>query len=400
MEDYDIIADLVNEDLEPKPFLLWDMNYLYDAFKRSMKGSSWKSQPQKFEQDVLYQLTKLSNSLKNHTYESDPTVEFVLNERGKTRYIYGNTIRDRIIRHNLCDNIINPAINNLLIYNNGASQKGKGISFSRKKFETDLHNFYLKYHNIDGYVLLIDFSKFYDNISHQGVKDMFRDILDNESKWLLNLIIDSFNIDITNYPDVDPNNKFDCIAFHEQVADLSKDLPKRFLGKGINIGDQTSQSIGVFYPTRIDTYATVVRGHRWYGRYMDDIYIIHKDKSYLEETLRGIQQLADKYGLFINQKKTRLCKLSDTYRFLQIKYFVTESGKVIKRINPKAITRERRKLKAYKRLLEKGIMEYKDIKNAYKGWICDYHKIMSKKQITHMQSLYFSLFNDTVRYRT
>ena len=398
-EEYNIVADLVDEELKPEPFLLWDMNYLYEAFCKSMKGSSWKGAPQKFEQDVLYQLTLISKSLEDHSYEPDPTVEFVLKERGKTRYIHGNTIRDRIVRHNLCDNVITPTIDNLIIYNNGASQKGKGISFSRKKFETDIHNFYLKYHNIDGYVLFIDFSKFYDNISHQEVRKMFADLLDEESKWLLDLILDSFNIDITNYPSINPNEKFDSIAFHELTPEFSEGLPQRYLNKGIDIGDQTSQNIGVFYPTRIDTYATVVRSHKWYGRYMDDIYIIHKDKDYLEETLRGIQKLANEYGLFINHKKTRICKLSDTYKFLQVKYFMTESGKVVKRINSKAITRERRKLKGYRRLLDKGIMEYTEIKNAYKGWICDYYKLMSKEQIKHMQSLYSELFNDTVRYK-
>lgn len=98
-EEYDIVADLIDEELKPKPFLLWDMNYLYEAFCKSMKGSSWKGAPQKFEQDVLYQLALISKSLEDHSYEPDPTVEFVLSERGKTRYIHGNTIRDRIVRH-------------------------------------------------------------------------------------------------------------------------------------------------------------------------------------------------------------------------------------------------------------------------------------------------------------
>ena len=398
MSDYDIIADMIEDENQSEPHILWDMNYLYDAFKKSMKGSSWKSEPQRYEQSVTMELTKLSKSLENHTYKTDPTVEFILNERGKTRYIHGNTIKDRIVRHNLCDNIITPIIDNYLIYNNGASQKGKGISFSRKRFERDLHNFYLKYGDNKGYVLFIDYSKFYDNIPHAKVKEMFDGLLDEESKWLINDIIDSFNIDITNYPSINPEDKFDSIDFHK-LTPTDENLPKRYLNKGIDIGDQTSQNIGVFYPTRIDTYATIVRGHKWYGRYMDDMYVIHRDKEYLEETLKGMVKLAKEHGLFVNGKKTHICKLSDTYKYLQVKYFLTEKGKVVKRINPKAVTRERRKLKAYKRLLDKSIMRYEDIKKAYKSWICEYHKLMSKQQILNMQKLYTELFNDTVRYR-
>lgn len=399
MDDYDIIADMLYDESIKEPHILWDMNCLYDSFKKSMKGSSWKSEPQKYEQDVMLNLTQLSRSLENHSYTVDPTVEFVLNERGKTRYIHGNTIKDRIVRHNLCDNIITPGIENLIIYNNGASQKGKGISFSRSQFEKHLHNFYLKYGDIDGYILFIDFSKFYDNISHIKTKEMFIDLLDVEAMWLFNLIINSFNIDITNYPTINPNEKFDSIAFHNLTPSSNGSLPKRFLNKGIDIGDQTSQNIGVFYPTRIDTYATVVRCHKWYGRYMDDIYVIDRDKEYLLKTLRGIKELADEYGLFVNEKKTRICKLSDTYKYLQVKYFMTPTGKVVKRINSKSVTRERRKLKSYRRLLDRGIMKYEDIRKAYKGWICDYYKLMSSIQIKNMQTLYAELFHDTVRYK-
>lgn len=399
MDDYDIIADMLYEESIKEPHILWDMNYLYDSFKKSMKGSSWKSEPQKYEQDVMFNLTQLSRSLENHSYTVDPTVEFVLNERGKTRYIHGNTIKDRIVRHNLCDNIITPGVENLIIYNNGASQKGKGISFSRSQFEKHLHNFYLKYGDIDGYILFIDFSKFYDNISHIKTKEMFINLLDVEVMWLFNLIINSFNIDITNYPTINPNEKFDSIAFHNLTPSSDGNLSRRFLNKGIDIGDQTSQNIGVFYPTRIDTYATVVRGHKWYGRYMDDIYVIDRDKEYLLKTLRGIKELADEYGLFVNEKKTRICKLSDTYKYLQVKYFMTPTGKVVKRINSKSVTRERRKLKSYRRLLDRGIMKYEDIRKAYKGWICDYYKLMSSIQIKNMQTLYTELFHDTVRYK-
>ena len=259
--------------------------------------------------------------------------------------------------------------------------------------------FYLKYKNANGYVLFIDFSKFYDNIPHKKTKEMFDELLDEKCKWLLNIIISSFNIDITNYPNINPSDKFDSIKFHKLTPNQSCNLPQRLLDKGIDIGDQTSQNIGVFYPTRVDTYATVVRGHKWYGRYMDDIYIIDKDRNRLMETYEGIKEVADEYGLFINEKKTHICKLTDTFKYLQIKYFMTDTGKVVKRINPKSITRERRKLKSYKRLLDKGIMQYEDIKQAYRSWICDYYKIMSSVQLKNMQSLYKELFGEIVRYK-
>ena len=68
--------------------------------------------------------------------------------------------------------------------------------------------------------------------------------------------------------------------------------------------------------------------------------------------------------------------MSDTFVFLQRKYFVTPTGKVVVRITPKAVTRERRKLKAYKRILDEGIIEYPDIEQAARSWMGENVKYM------------------------
>ena len=43
-----------------------------------------------------------------------------------------------------------------------------------------------------------------------------------------------------------------------------------FWGKSLNIGDQGSQSLSVFYPTKIDNFVKIVCSVKFYGRYMDD----------------------------------------------------------------------------------------------------------------------------------
>ena len=98
-----------------------DMNVLYNAFLASMKGSSWKEEPQRFEIDFLSELTALQDELLSRTYVSSKGSEFTLNERGKIRHIHGGRMRDRVVRHALCDNILAPALDPYLIYNNGAS---------------------------------------------------------------------------------------------------------------------------------------------------------------------------------------------------------------------------------------------------------------------------------------
>ena len=78
-------------------------------------------------------------------YKFKPQSKFIMNERGKTRVIKGEQIHDRIVKHALCDEIVNPAIKKYLIYDNGASIKGKGIKFTRDRLLKHLRKFYSMY---------------------------------------------------------------------------------------------------------------------------------------------------------------------------------------------------------------------------------------------------------------
>ena len=139
---------------------------------------------------------------------------------------------------------------------------------------------------------------------------------------------------------------------------------EKMLRKGVDIGSQPSQNIGIVYPYRLDNYAKIVKVVKGYGRYTDDSYSIARTR---EELLDGLEKEAKEYGLIINRKKTRIVKLSSEFRHLQVCYSLTETGRIIRKINPKNITRERRKLKAYKRLLDSGRIDYATVENAFKS---------------------------------
>lgn len=372
-----------------------DMNILYDAFRASMNGSAWKREPQKFEHNWLEELAALKRELESQTYRTLPGSEFKLNERGKIRHIHGGRMRDRVVRHALCDSVLGPCLSPYLIHNNGASQKGKGLSFARKMFERDLHNYYLAHRSNDGYIGFVDFSKFYDNIQHDKIKELTYPRIPDENWWLMDEILHTMEVDVSYMTDEEYRNcmerKYNSVDYYETISDKQK-TGEKWMPKSVNIGDQVSQDIGVYFPHRVDNYAKIVRGLRFYGRYMDDIYFITETKEEAESVIAGIIQQAKQVGIFVNEKKTHVVKLSSNYKYLQIKYTLTKSGKVIKRINPVSVTREKRKLKSYKRLLEKDEMPYEDIEQAYKSWMGEYALLMSKKQMKNVKKLYKELF--------
>lgn len=145
--------------------ILTDANNLYEAYKASAKGSYWKESTQKFTLHYLKNIFDIQDEIKNRTLTNRPVNEFTLRERGKARPVTSLHINDRIVRHVLCDKILLPEIKKRIIYDNGASIKGRGISQQMKRFEIHLRRYYKLYGN-EGYILFGDFTKFFDNIVH------------------------------------------------------------------------------------------------------------------------------------------------------------------------------------------------------------------------------------------
>lgn len=219
---------------------IFDGNALYDAYIKAKKGSDWKPQVQKFEMTYLLSLAKVQQDLKDETYEFLPGTRFIINERGKTRCITGEQIQDRVVKHVLCDEVITPAIRKHLIYDNGASLEGKGIAFTRRRLETHLHRFYSKHGSNDGYILLIDFSKYYDNIQHDVLMKLFsKYITDGRALRLLQRIIDREKIDVSYMTDEEYAHCMEMVFNSLEYEKIDRRLltGKKFMRKHLNIGD-------------------------------------------------------------------------------------------------------------------------------------------------------------------
>ena len=125
---------------------------------------------------------------------------------------------------------------------------------------------------------------------------------------------------------------------------------------------------------------------------MDDSYIISKDKQFLHEILNKITEIANDLGIFINHKKTKIMKINHTFTWLKLRYRLTDSGHLVKRINPKTITRERRKLKKYRKMVDQGKIPLIDVQNSFKSWLGTYDKLLSYRSKSNMIALYRDLF--------
>jgi hypothetical protein len=337
-----------------------DIDNLYSAFKESARGVAWKESIQRYEANALRNIIETRRKLLAGENIQNGFVEFTLRERGKIRRIKSVHISERIVQKCLCNQILIPILSNSLIYDNGASMKGKGVHFAIKRFILHLAKFYKRnnYSN-EGYALLIDFSKFFDNIDHETLFKMLeRDIKD----------------------------KF--------VLRLTKSFISIFgAGKSLGLGSQVSQIIAVYFPNSLDHFIKDNKGEKYYGRYMDDLYIIHHDKTYLKILLQEIETVCNKLKITVNKKKTRIVKLSHGVEFLKGKYTLLSHGGILRRPCKDAAKRMRRKLVKFKKLVDRGKMAMADVRTAYQSWRGNYKKRFNAYfRIRFMDKLYNDLF--------
>ena len=338
---------------------------LLHANWESRQGVMFKASVARYNMNQLKNATRQSKDLRAGKDIRQPFYVFDICERGKLRHIHSLHYSERVIRRSACTNALVPVLSNGLIYDNGASLKGKGVAFSAGRCEAHLHRYFRETGSNEGYILTVDFKGYFDNISHDPLKALIDRAF--EDKRIVNLSCGW--IDATN-----------------------RDKPPEQRGKGLYIGPEDSQIYAVAYPNRIDHKIKDELRQKYYNRYMDDSYIICRDKAALQAILDVLLAEYAKYGIIPNPKKTQIVKLSKGFTYLKTRYYLTETGRVIKKADHSCIVRERRKLKKLHRLYVAGEVTLDQITQSYMSWRGSVLKRDAYRSVQSMDALFFELY--------
>ena len=155
----------------------------------------------------------------------------------------------------------------------------------------------------------------------------------------------------------------------ESFERCQKVLESQYAGDtGYNPGSQMVQIIGVSMLNGIDHCIKEVLRIHGYIRYMDDSVMIHESKEYLEYCITRIGEMLGDLGLEFNPKKTKIIKVTDEFEFLGFYYRLTPTGKVVMRLDPDRVKKERRKLRRMAEKYHKGEMPRETVYQSYAGW--------------------------------
>lgn len=328
---------------------------LYKANNKSIRNVIWKASVQRYEMNLLRNIETARANLVSQQDVSKGFVEFDLMERGRLRHIRSVHFSERVIQRSVCANALVPMLSRSLIYDNGACLPGKGVDRAMNRLNAHLQQFYrANGFSNDGYVAVFDFSGYFDSILHDiCIKKFSKEFHDKRITWLLESFIRPFG-----YPMGDTGM---------QRVKVPKELG-RYTGKSLGLGSEISQITAVSYPNSLDHYIKQTLRVRWYARYMDDGYMLFKNKQDARQALDAVISYAETLGITINRKKTKVIKLTRGFKFLKARHLLTASGKVVRRLSRDSITRQRRKLKKFAKMVNAGTLTSKDAAIAYGSW--------------------------------
>ena len=309
---------------------LIDFQNLYNSYKVSLRGKGKKKSAAKFSIMALENLCLMKKQLVNRTYKISPYNEFVVSEP-KKRIIKSGSFRDKVLQHCLCDYVLLPKMKDIFIKDNYAGQIGKGTLFGLNRLSENLSEFYQKY-GYNGFILKCDITKFFYSINHEIMKKIIREYFSDEDIcWVCDLFIDS--------------------------------VP----GVGLPLGNQSSQVFALIYLTGLDYYITNTLKCEYYGRYMDDFYLISKDKDYLKNALSNIKEYLKRLDLTLNQK-TEIVPLKKGIRFLGFHTYITEDGKIIRKLTGDNKRQIKKKVRQHIKLIRDGKITKEKFDEKYKAW--------------------------------
>lgn len=283
---------------------LFSFRNLYRAHLRSRNSKREVPSVVDYEMHISSNITRLRYNILHGVYAINSYKTFYIYEP-KKRLIQACAYVDRIVQHCLCDNYLTELIDSKLIYDNCACRKNKGIDFAVRRVKKHLQGFYKQY-GTDGYCLRVDISKYFQSIDKE-------------------IVLKKLNRHVTN----------------RYIMGLISRIVLGYDSEGLPIGNQISQTLAIYYLNDVDRFIKEVCRVKYYTRYMDDFFILHHDKAFLEDLTRLIREECEKDKLTLNAK-TMIIPIKQGIDFIGKNFMLEDNGAVtvrLRQVNKRRIYR-------------------------------------------------------------
>ena len=233
------------------------LDNLLQAWAEFINGKRNKPDVQAFERNLIDSLLSLHEDLASKRYRHGPYKAFSISD-SKPRNIHKASVRDRVLHHAIY-RILYPFFDSVFIYDSYSCRLNKGSHKALARFKSVAQKASHNYTKTC-WVLKCDIRKFFASIDQsilQGILQTY--IPDQDILWLLKEIITSFQ---STKP-----------------------------GKGLPLGNLTSQLLVNIYMHEFDQYAKHFLKAKYYIRYADDFVFLSEDRKLLEDQIPKIEDI-------------------------------------------------------------------------------------------------------------
>jgi hypothetical protein len=259
-----------------------DFQHLVRAARIASRGKRNRAAMASLLFHLETEILQLQRELQDRTYRPQPYRTFTISDP-KPRAISAAAPRDRLVHHALCA-ALEPLLEAQAVPQSYACRPGKGSHAAVARARALARRW--------PYFLKLDVRKYFETVSHPVLKIALRGVIDDPAiLWLADLFIDH-------------------------------GAPGSPIGRGLPIGNLTSQHFANFYLSGLDRFALGLPGVGGYVRYMDDLLLFAGDKSTLKMCSAQVEgYLAERLALELKSEARVLAPVSEGVPFLGFRVF-------------------------------------------------------------------------------
>ncbi|MBQ8996799.1 RNA-directed DNA polymerase [Candidatus Saccharibacteria bacterium] len=284
----------------------WLMAELTRAFFLARKAKRSTYDEQVFETRLVENLIQLKDDVMNRIYHPGHGIAFIVHDP-VMREIFAAPFRDRVIHHFLYNGVAD-WWDRRLIYDCYSCRVGKGTLFGIQRLAHHIKSVSEGYTK-KAWSIKLDVEGYFMSLPRQGLYERIMWGLDRQ------------------FPNKGPIYEIYKYAWKEVIFDepvngvhrrghlgewdklpKSKSLFCQPPGRGIVIGNLSSQLLSNIYLDLLDRFIVYDLGYKHYGRYVDDFYMIVKEEE-LEKAKKDvalIEAFLTSIGLTLHPKKIHI----------------------------------------------------------------------------------------------
>ena len=276
--------------------------YILEAYQNCLSGKASSPDAIRFIVNLFENITDLTEAINSRTYEPLPSITFVVS-RPVYREVFAANFRDRVIHHYIALRL-EPLFEGVFSDRTFNCRKGKGQLYGVRQLAADIkecsHDFtrpcwYVKC-DMKGFFMSIPRKALADKVDRFIVKNYKGDDIE-DLRYLSRVTIMN-----------DPTKN--CIRRSpEEIMKMvppGKTLRGAKPGHGLPIGNLTSQHDANFWLNDFDWLFDIFFHAYFYGRYVDDFYVIYPSKQALLRDLPKIRARLADLGAILHPKKIEI----------------------------------------------------------------------------------------------